>query len=155
MKVRYTHDILGWNSRMDSLQAVVLNIKLKHLDAWVRRRRELAMRYNEAFDGLEKQCKITLPREMPGCDHVWNQYTVLVDHRDDVRAKLAELKIPTEVYYPKTLPVQPALKFLGVDENLFPISVNLAKRAMSLPVFPELTDSEHLQVIDAVKKVLS
>lgn len=150
MKVRYTHDILGWNSRMDALQAAVLRVKLRHLDKWVARRRQLASRYQEAFGSLEKEGKLQLPVESANRFHVWNQFTILVSQRDSVRSKLEQQGIPTDIFYPKTIPVQPALK--NGNENLgsFPVGEECASRALALPIFPELTDDEQSHVIKAL-----
>jgi dTDP-4-amino-4,6-dideoxygalactose transaminase len=155
MKVRYTHDVLGWNSRMDALQAAVLRIKLPHLRDWTERRKFLAERYAKAFEGLESKGLIQLPQTLPGRDHVWNQYTVLIENRDQVRRRLEEDGIPTDIFYPKTIPAQPVLQEMGFVEKNIPHSVLAAQRALSLPIFPELTESEQDMVVASLTKALN
>ena len=154
MKVRYTHDVLGWNSRLDALQAAVLRVKLRHLDKWVKRRQYLAARYEELLQPAVKSGRLHLPRQLEGRVHVWNQYTVLVENRDRVRADLQERGIPTDIYYPKTIPAQPVLKELGYTEDGFETSVLCAKLALALPIFPDLTGDEQGQVALAVNQVI-
>lgn len=154
MKVRYTHDLLGWNSRMDALQAAVLRVKLPHLDKWVARRQQLSGQYNESLAPLVKTGKIVLPAAEKNRFHVWNQYVVRVENRDQVRAKLDERGIPTDIFYPKTLPVQPALKDLGLETLHLPVAEDCAAKALALPIFPELTDGEQQQVVQALTEVL-
>ncbi|MCC6276304.1 MAG: DegT/DnrJ/EryC1/StrS family aminotransferase [Oligoflexia bacterium] len=156
MKVRYTHDILGWNSRMDALQVAVCRVKLRHLDRLVSRRQALARQYQEALGPLEKKNKIRLPKTLGGRFHVWNQFTVLVENRDQVRAALEQKGIPTDIFYPKTIPAQPVFKAMGgYNENEFPISQFAASRALALPIFPELRDQEQLSVIKALEEILA
>jgi dTDP-4-amino-4,6-dideoxygalactose transaminase len=154
MKVRYTHDLLGWNSRLDALQAAVLRVKLRHLDQWVSRRNQLARQYAELLAPLAKTERLVLPRTAAGRSHVWNQYTVLVKDRDGVRKKLEEKGIPTDIFYPKTIPAQPVMQELGYKEQNIPVSVECAKRALALPIFPELTDGEQRKVAEALIQIL-
>ncbi len=155
MKVRYTHDVLGWNSRMDAIQAAVLRVKLPHLKKWLERRRTLASQYAEAFGGLEKKGLISLPKTLPGREHVWNQYTIMIENRDAVRKELGERGIPTDIFYPKTIPAQPVLQEMGYSEKGFNVSIECARKALSLPIFPELTDGEQSEVISALTDILS
>ena len=154
MRVRYTHEILGWNSRLDALQASVLRVKLRHLDKWVTRRRQLAEQYKLLLNPLVEKKQIILPKTVENRVHVWNQYVVRVENRDEVRRKLDEKGIPTDIYYPKTIPAQPVMRDLGFNEVGIPVSVSLSERALALPIFPELTDSEQRSVADALKEVL-
>ncbi|MBK9292995.1 MAG: DegT/DnrJ/EryC1/StrS family aminotransferase [Oligoflexia bacterium] len=151
MKVRYTHDVLGWNSRHDATKAAYLRIKLKYLDGWVKQRALIAKRYSDEFSQLEKAGKLQLPRQLDGNHHVWNQFTILIENRDVVRKNLEEKGIPTDIYYPKTIPAQPVLKELGYGD-IYSEAKYCADRALALPIFPELTESEQAQVIDALKK---
>lgn len=153
MKVRYTHDILGWNSRMDAIQAAVLRIKLKRLDQWVARRSQLASQYHEQLATVASAGKVKLPKQSQGYHHVWNQFTILVDNRNQLRSALEERGIPTDIYYPKTIPEQPVLKSMGF-ENIYPEASYCAERALALPVFPELTDSEQKQVTACLLELL-
>jgi dTDP-4-amino-4,6-dideoxygalactose transaminase len=154
MRIRYTHEILGWNSRLDALQAAVLRIKLRHLDKWVARRQELARQYRELLAPLAQEKKLVLPEIAPDRFHVWNQFTVLVDHRDEVRRRLDENGIPTDIFYPKTIPAQPVLVEMGFTEDGLPVSVNSAKRALALPIFPELTNDEQRLVVEGLNAAL-
>lgn len=154
MKVRYTHDVLGWNSRLDALQAAVLRVKLKHLDKWVSRRAELAARYHEKLGAIASAGKIQLPFEGKGHHHVWNQFTVMVDNRDQVRNALTERGIPTDIYYPKTIPAQPVLQELGYPASGWSVSDKCATRALALPIFPELKNAEQDKVVSALLEIL-
>ncbi len=155
MKVRYTHEMLGWNSRMDAIQAAVLRIKLRKLDSWVERRGQLASQYHEKLAPLESKNLIRLPENVSGRNHVWNQYVVLVENRDQVRSHLDAKGIPTDIYYPKTIPAQPVLSELGYGEEKYKVSIDCAKKALALPIFPELTDDEQRQVVGGLEVTLS
>ncbi len=155
MRVRYTHEILGWNSRLDALQAAILRVKLRHLNKWVTRRRDLAEQYRAILSVLETRGNIQLPKEQKGNFHVWNQFTIMVDNRDEVRSKLEAKGIPTDIFYPKTIPVQPALKEYGFTEESFEVSRKLCERALALPIFPELTNAEQEQAALALIEILT
>ncbi len=154
MKVRYTHDVLGWNSRLDAIQAAVLRIKLKRLDEWVARRTQIAEQYQSQLKPLSDNRKIQLPFQAKGHHHVWNQFTVMVENRDKIRTQLEEKGIPTDIYYPKLITAQPAMKELGFAEGHFPVSQHCTERALALPIFPELTDAEQKLVTSALIEIL-
>jgi dTDP-4-amino-4,6-dideoxygalactose transaminase len=154
MKVRYTHDLLGWNSRLDGLQAAVLRIKLRHLDKWVARRQTLAKQYSLLLAEIAEAGLIKLPEIAKERVHVWNQYVIQVSNRDAVRKSLDEKGIPTDIFYPKTIPAQPVMQELGFRELDIPHSINAAKGAIALPIFPELTDGEQKEVASALIEVL-
>lgn len=158
MEVRYHHEEIGWNSRLDTLQAAVLLVKLGHLDAWTDRRRALAARYDELFaaagviePGPYPEHGVVLPWIDPRAYHVFHQYVIRVARRDELRAWLTERGIGSEVYYPLALHQQKALAFLGYGEGDFPESERAAREVLALPIFPQLRDDEQERVVDAVR----
>ncbi|PIT99654.1 MAG: hypothetical protein COT74_07615 [Bdellovibrionales bacterium CG10_big_fil_rev_8_21_14_0_10_45_34] len=156
MRVRYTHEILGTNSRLDALQCAYLDAKLPFLTSWVSRRAQIANLYSRELAALSD--KITLPKVLDGRTHVWNQYIVRVSDRDNVRKKLTEMGIPTEIYYPFTVVEQPVVQaeIRNIDsENEFPVSHEASRTSLALPIFPELTDDEVGMVIEGLKIVLN
>lgn len=150
MSPRYYHPLLGINSRLDSLQAAVLNIKLPHLEEWATLRRENATRYHKllAAAGLDKV--LTLPTTHSACVHVWNQYTVRVPggKRDAVRAALGGAGVGTEIYYPLPLHQQECFQSLGYVAGDLPETERAAKEVLSLPIFPELTVEEQNYTVE-------
>jgi dTDP-4-amino-4,6-dideoxygalactose transaminase len=131
----YQHEMVGTNSRLDTLQAAVLLVKLRHLDGWSEARRENACRYHGLLDGVDG---ITLPETLPGNHHVYNQYTVRAERRDELRAHLQEQGIGSGVYYPVPLHLQPCFAELGGRAGQLPESERACREVLSLPVFPEL-----------------
>ncbi len=146
-RVRYRHDVLGVNSRLDTLQAVVLEVKLRHLDAWNRIRSENARRYNELLAGLP----VTQPYVSPDCGHTFHQYTLRVPRRDELAAFLKEKGIPHSIYYPIPLHLQKAYATLGNTRGDFPLSEKAADEVLSLPMHTELTDAHLNYITDAVR----
>ena len=138
---------------MDALQAAVVNIKLPHLDAWSQERRQNAERYRLLFeDAGITPGMVQLPRKSaPGCSHIYNQFVVRVENRDDVRAFLSAQGVGTEIYYPIPLHRQPCFEGLDYGEGDFPVSEQAAKETIALPIFPELTDVEAEHVAHAFK----
>jgi dTDP-4-amino-4,6-dideoxygalactose transaminase len=149
MSPRYYHGLLGINSRLDSLQAAVLNIKLPHLEQWATLRRENATRYHKllAAAGLDKI--LGLPTTHSACAHVWNQYTIRVPQakRDGIRAALGAAGIGTEIYYPLPLHEQECFQSLGYVRGDLPETERAAAEVLSLPIFPELTIDEQNYVV--------
>ncbi len=141
MEPRYYHQLVGINSRLDTLQAAVLNVKLPHLDTWARSRQTNAQRYEALFTecGLHRQ--LTLPQTARAASHVWNQYTIRVPdgRRDALRKHLAERKIGTEIYYPVPLHEQTCFRSLGYELGSLPETELAARETLALPIFPELT----------------
>ncbi len=135
---QYIHEEIGYNSRLDSLQAAVLRVKLKKLDAWLEGRRAIAARYDEAFSPLG----IITPKVAGGNVHTYHQYTIAVDKRDEFLRYLNERGIAARVYYPVPLHLQPCYKDLGRSIGSFPVSEEAAERVLSLPVYPELSEKE-------------
>ena len=141
----------GFNSRLDVLQAAVLNVKLKYLDRWNARRREIAHRYNELFRDVEA---IVTPAEAPWAEPVYHLYVIQVPDRDRVKQRLNEHGIGAAVHYPKPLHLQPAYAFLGLERGRFPVSERVAERVLSLPNYPEMTDEMVELVAEKVKEAL-
>lgn len=145
---QYVHDEIAYNSRLDSLQAAILRVKLKNLDLWIEKRRKIAQKYNEAFSGTD----IVTPKTGEGCTHTYHQYTIAVPDRDGMLSHLQEKGIAARVYYPVPMHLQPCYKDLGQKEGSFPISEKACRSVLSLPVYPELTDEMIEYIIETVKK---
>ncbi len=145
---KYHYDLLGMNSRLDSLQAAILLVKFKHLEALSQARRRNADRYRRLFRqaGLDKL--IALPVEPKGLHHVYNQFVIRVPERDQLREHLRNCGIPTEVYYPSPLHLQPAFSDLGYRVGDFPQSEEASQRVLALPVFPQMTEEQQKMVVD-------
>jgi dTDP-4-amino-4,6-dideoxygalactose transaminase len=147
-KPKYYHSHIGYNSRLDSIQAAVLSVKLKYLPEWSRKRGEKAAVYDKAFADVEQ---VTTPRVMEGNYHIYHQYTLSVPNRDKLRDHLKEKSIGCETYYPVPLHAQECYRSLGYGPGALPVAEQKAKEVISLPVFPELTPDEQQFVIDTVK----
>jgi dTDP-4-amino-4,6-dideoxygalactose transaminase len=149
MEPRYFHKYLGWNARIDALQACMLRVKLPHLEKWIEMRQEAAKRY----DALIEQHRLThvfdRPTRMPKCRHTFNQYVVRVadDQRDAVVQHLKGEKVGCEVYYPLPLHLQECLLHLGYKEGDFPVAEAACKSVLALPIFPEITAAQQEKVI--------
>jgi dTDP-4-amino-4,6-dideoxygalactose transaminase len=141
-RVRYYHDVLGLNSRLDTLQAAILRVKLPHLEEYNNARRRAAARYNELLAGLP----VTVPFIAPGVDHIFHQYTLRVPKRDGLAALLREKGIPHGVYYPVPLHLQKAFAMSGGKKGDFPVTERATEEVISLPMHTELTE-EHLKFI--------
>ena len=146
---QYFHEEIGTNSRLDTLQAVVLKAKLPHLADWSARRRAHARFYNEALAGLRG---ITPPVTDPANEHIFHQYTIRSDRRDELVAWLKQRDIGCAVYYPKPLHLQPCFAPLGYREGQFPVTERAARDVVSLPVYPELTGEQRDAVVGAIRE---
>jgi dTDP-4-amino-4,6-dideoxygalactose transaminase len=144
----YHHEVVGTNSRLDALQAAVLRVKLPHLDAWAAARAENASRYQERLAGVPG---IRLPEMAAGHVHVWNQFTLRAERRDDLQAHLKRQGIGSAVYYPEPLHLQPCFASLGYRRGDFPVSEALCQEVLSLPIFPELGEERLVRVAEAVR----
>jgi dTDP-4-amino-4,6-dideoxygalactose transaminase len=144
----YFHEEVGYNSRLDALQAVVLAAKLPHLAAWSAARRNNAAQYDRAFADLDG---VRTPVIDPRNESIYNQYTLRAARRDELQEFLKKRGIGNSVYYPLPLHMQPCFAYLGYEEGDFPESERAAKEVVSLPVYPELTDSQRDEVISAVR----
>lgn len=148
--VRYHHDIIGFNGRLDEIQAVVLRAKLPYLADYNLKRREHAHIYNELFMGST----VIMPSEIPGNKPVYHLYVVRVPKRDELQAHLKGLGIFTGIHYPIPLHLQKALEFLGYKVGDFPVTERIANEILSLPMYAELKDEEITYVADEIKKFL-
>jgi dTDP-4-amino-4,6-dideoxygalactose transaminase/acetyltransferase-like isoleucine patch superfamily enzyme len=148
---KYHHELLGINSRLDELQAGILRTKLPHFSGWLQQRQEHAELYNDLFkaSGLTMNGNVETPYRLLGClhTHTYNQYTIAARKRDELRDYLKQHCIGTTVYYPAPLHVQPVFKDLGYQVGDFPHAEQAAKKVLSLPMFPELTDEEIKRVV--------
>ena len=156
MEPKYHHHEVGFNSRLDALQAAVLRVKLRHLDHWTEGRREVARRYHELFAEMEPHDEIVPPSERPGYFHVYNQYVVRVpaEARDPLRAHLAAKRVGTEIYYPIPLHLQRCFAPLGHQAGDFPASEAAARETIALPMYPELTESAQRYVVETIARFL-
>jgi dTDP-4-amino-4,6-dideoxygalactose transaminase len=161
-KNRYIHEEIGVNSRLDALQAAILQIKLRYLDTWNNQRRAIAQRYHQLLTSIPG---IIPPQELTGGSGVWNQYTILVlsegrngssaKHRDWVRDELQSLGVSTMIYYPHPLHLQPVYQSLGYKPGQLPVAEQTCNEVLSLPMFPELSQEQQDQVIYALKDCLA
>jgi len=152
MARRYYHEVIGINSRLDSIQAAVLRVKLKYLDAWTEQRRANATRYAEMFSAWGLDDVFVLPSEARGRRHVWNQYVVRVrdGQRDTLRTYLTERKIGTEIYYPVPLHEQECFAELDCDPAMLVESERAARETLALPIFPGLRLDEQETVVRTI-----
>lgn len=140
-KKKYYHEILGTNSRLDALQAAILRVKLRHLDTWARGRQNRADRYRESFAKFGLGAFVTPPQASgANFEHVYNQFTICCRSRDELQQFLRNNGVPTEIYYPLCLHLQPAFSYLEYQLGSFPVAEAASAKVLSLPVYPELTD---------------
>ena len=171
-KPKYYHRIIGGNFRLDALQAAILRVKLRHLDGWTRKRQENAAAYRRLFreaglvmqapDCLKNGCAgfpdcgmkgakgVILPPEGPHRRHIYNQFVIRVDRRDELRDHLKKREIGHEVYYPVPFHLQECFSYLEYKEGDFPASECAAKTSLALPIYPELTTDQQQQTVDAI-----
>lgn len=145
--VRYYHDEIGVNSRLDEIQAAILRVKLNHIDKWNKQRRENAYRYNELF---AKCSDVVTPKELDNTYCVYHQYTIKVERRDDVHKFLQENGVGAMIYYPVPLHLQKVHGYLNVKEGALPHTEENTTMVLSLPMFPELTIDEQRKIVDTV-----
>jgi dTDP-4-amino-4,6-dideoxygalactose transaminase len=156
MTRRYYHDEVGWNSRLDDLQAAILNVKLRHIADWNRQRRDRATRYDRLFReanlaGSSTADGIVLPYTDPRATPVFHQYVIRAPRRDALRAHLTAHGIGSEIYYPVPIHLQAALKDLGHKPGDFPHAERAAAEVLALPLYPELRDDEQQTVVAAIR----
>jgi dTDP-4-amino-4,6-dideoxygalactose transaminase len=151
MGPRYHHKYLGWNARLDEIQAALLRVKLPHLDGWLAGRRAAAARYDDLIARYDLGGLLTPPRVAPGRKHTYNQYVVRVAGglRDGLAEHLESRQIGCAIYYPIPLHLQECLAHLGHREGDFPVSERAAREVLALPIYPELTAAQQEQVIGA------
>jgi dTDP-4-amino-4,6-dideoxygalactose transaminase len=163
-RVRYYHEEVGWNARMDGLQGAVLRVKLRHIEQWNNARRDVAALYDKLFEaaGLSAgrgvftgDAPVKILATLPQAFHIFHQYVVRVPKRDELRKFLGERNIGSEIYYPVPLQQQECLEYLGYTEGNLPITDEAAKDVLALPIFPELTEEEVKRVVDGIAEFYS
>jgi len=156
MSPRYYHSEVGINSRLDAIQAAVLGVKMKHASEYSRKRRENAEYYQLLFKQTCLTPLISLPQTLTGCEHVWNQFTIRIPNgmRDEVRRRLAEVKIGSEIYYPVPLHAQQCFANIPVPAGSLPHTEQAAREVLALPIFPELTRAEQEHVVESLATVI-
>ena len=149
MEPRYYHELIGINSRLDTIQAAVLRVKLPHLDAWTSARQENASRYASLFAEYGLDGHVAVPGDEPRGRHVWNQFVIRITdgRRDALRAHLAQRGVGTEIYYPVSLHLQKCFSHLGWAEGDLPETERAARETLALPIFPELRPEEQRTVV--------
>jgi dTDP-4-amino-4,6-dideoxygalactose transaminase len=149
-KPKYYHALIGGNFRIDELQAAILRVKLKHLDAWTAARQRHAAYYAAAFERAGLAPRVITPRAAAGGRHIFNQYAIRAERRDALRDALTERGIGTEIYYPVPLHLQRCFAHLGYTRGDFPASERAAAEMLALPVYPELAEAQLDAVVAAV-----
>ena len=156
---RYYHNEFGWNGRMDAIQAAVLRVKLAHIADWNQSRRQHAATYDHLFAnaGLtssqtsnQLSAPVRLLARSPQAKHVFHQYVIRAQRRDDLRKFLADRKIGSEIYYPLPLHLQPVFSYLGLKAGDLPVSEQAAREVLALPMFPELAETEIRWVVESI-----
>ncbi len=161
MRKRYYHDEVGWNSRLDTLQAAVLLVKMRYISGWTSLRREIAAVYDTLFRGAGivdagpyPDHGVVLPQTIPGAVHVFHQYVIRVRRRNELRAFLSQQEIGSEIYYPLPLHQQQALRSLGYQPGAFPEAERAAAEVLALPIYPQLRLHEQRTVVAAIARFL-
>lgn len=144
--VRYRHDILGLNSRLDTLQAAILRVKLKYLEQWIEARRNAARIYNKLFANSD----VKVPYEAPYCKHVFHQYTIRLKERDRIAAKLDKNKIPYGIYYPIPIHLQQGYMKTGKGKGSLPIAECASQEVLSLPMHTELDEEQQKYIVQSI-----
>ena len=157
---RYYHEEIGWNARMDAIQAAILRVKLPYVESWNQQRRERAAKYDLllAEAGLisrQGSAPLRLLESAAPAHHVFHQYVVRAQRRDELRKFLGERRIGTEIYYPIPLHLQPCFAYLGRREGDLPESERAAQEVLALPMFPELTEDEQRWVVESIAEFYS
>ncbi|MCD6218871.1 DegT/DnrJ/EryC1/StrS family aminotransferase, partial [Candidatus Calescamantes bacterium] len=143
------HRMIGLNCRMETLQGLVLNHKLKYLDNWNKKRREIANRYNESLKEIKD---IKLPLSPTYSRGVYHLYVIRTSERDKLKNFLQEKGIGTGLHYPLPLHLQDSLSYLGYKKGSFPISEKVSREVLSLPLYPEIEEKEIIEVINSIKE---
>jgi dTDP-4-amino-4,6-dideoxygalactose transaminase len=151
-KKKYHSEIIGMNSRLDALQAAILRVKIKHLDSWTKGRQERAALYIQLFDQYKLLDFVTPPQAPPSFGHVYNQYVIRCENRDGLRDYLQEQGVPTAIYYPEPLHLQPAFDYLKYAEGSMPESEKACTDTLALPVYPELPLEDQERVVQTISE---
>ena len=151
---KYHYDLIGMNSRLDTLQAAILLVKLKYLDKFNQARRRNADRYADLFKQAGVGKWVSLPVQPEGCRHVYHQFVIRVQQqdgqRDELRDYLRARGIPTEIYYPAPLHLQPAFAYLGYGAGAFPQAEEASRQVLALPIFPQMTEEQQKLVVKTI-----
>ena len=147
---RYLHDRVGVNSRLDALQAAVLSVKLPYLDAWSAKRRERAAGYSRRLRDAALDPRWVRVPEDAGEAHVFHQYVIRAEQRDELRDALGAHEIETQIYYPLPFPLQPCFEPLGFRSGEFPEAERASRQCLALPIYPEITDGQLDHVVDTI-----
>jgi dTDP-4-amino-4,6-dideoxygalactose transaminase len=150
-EVKYRHETIGANFRLDALQAAILRVKLRHLNEWTAARQRNAERYEAMFRNAGLVGTVTLPRRSPESTHIYNQFVIRVPERDRLRAHLQSSGIGSEVYYPTPLHLQPCFHDLGYRPGSLPVAETAANEALALPIYGELTEAQQSSVVDSIR----
>jgi dTDP-4-amino-4,6-dideoxygalactose transaminase len=145
----YHHETVGTNSRLDAIQAAVLRVKLRYLDMWAEKRRRNASYYTDTLSGIDG---LTTPKSLEGFTHVYNQYTMKVDRRDELKEHLKSSGIGSGIYYPVPLHLQQCFRQLGGEKGDCPVTEELCQKVLSLPIYPELGEGRRGLVTQEIKR---
>ena len=145
---KYNHLIEGYNSRLDGLQAAILSVKLKYLDEWTEKRREIAYLYNELLENTD----VITPKELSGTKCVYHLYVIRIKERDELRKFLKEKGISTGIHYPTGLPFLHAYKHLHSKPDDLPVTYKYQNEILSLPIYPELKENEIHYIVNIIKE---
>ncbi|MEW5821636.1 MAG: DegT/DnrJ/EryC1/StrS family aminotransferase [Cyanobacteriota bacterium] len=146
-RIKYYHDELGLNSRLDEMQAAVLNVKLPYIDEWNKARRDIAYRYNDLLKDVEG---VVTPEEIDNVNCVYHQYTIRVPNRDNMQKALKDSGVITMIYYP--VPLHKQKVHAHIESPALPVTDAATEVVLSLPIFPELTQDEQVKVVEAIKQ---
>lgn len=148
---KYEHELEGFNCRMDGLQGAVLSVKLRHLERWTDLRRKHAARYSSLLEGISS---VRTPVEARDCKAVYHIFAIETDRRDEIQHYLRSQRIETGIHYPIPLHLQPAYSYLRLGRGSFPVAERLAERVLSLPIFPEMSDTQIERVSGAIRTAI-
>ena len=149
---KYQYELLGINSRLDALQAAILRVKLQYLDNWTAGRRRNAETYRDLFSEHHLTEQVALPCVPVASFHVYNQFSIRAPRRDELQEYLRDREIPTEVYYPSPLHLEPAFAYLGHSIGDFPNAEAACREVLSLPIYPELTLDQQRAVVATISR---
>jgi dTDP-4-amino-4,6-dideoxygalactose transaminase len=150
-ETKHKHEIIGYNSRLDTMQAAILRVKLKHLEDWTETRRKAAQRYHRMLKDLKN---VVAPKEADGVRHVFHVYAVQVPRRDAVAKTLNADGVSAQVHYPTPVHLQPCYKSLGYKRGSMPVAEKVCSRILSLPMYPEITEAQQAYVVDRLRAAL-
>ncbi|MFK7769625.1 MAG: DegT/DnrJ/EryC1/StrS family aminotransferase [Mariniblastus sp.] len=156
MRPRYHHQVVGINSRLDAIQAAVLNSKMSCLSEYSEKRKRNAVRYRKLMLEAGLSSSVVLPTSLPRNGHVWNQFTIRIPggSRDNIRQQLADMNVGSEIYYPIPLHKQECFSYLNVPEGSLPQTDQACEEVLALPIFPELTEGEQKYAVDCLSQAL-